>query len=189
MAKPKIHPLWYTEYLPLLFFTSSVFAGLSMIIFEGTISHKVFKSLIGPKTHHSHDDIILGLAKGASITMFVYYFFQAFIFVEAERWEVLHGFWGAWYLVEVIGFVLVPCFMFAYAVRHKRIGLIKVASIVTVLGVILNRMNVTLIAFNWYAVDRYYPSWQEIVVTLMVVFIEVWVFRWFVTRMPVFSKA
>ena len=78
--------------------------------------------------------------------------------------------------------------MFAYAVRHRSLGLVRIAAIVTVLGVILNRLNITLIAYNWYAVDRYYPSWQEIVVTLMVVFIEVWVFRWFITRMPVFSK-
>ena len=80
MAKPKIHPLWYSEFIPLLFFVSSIYAGLSMIIFEGTISHKVFKDLIGEKTHHAHEEIILGLGKGAAITMFVYYFFQALIF-------------------------------------------------------------------------------------------------------------
>lgn len=189
MAKPKIHPLWYSEYLPLLFFVSSIFAGLAMIIFEGTISHKVFRNLIGGRTHHSHEEIVLGLGKGAAITMFVYYFFQAFILLhDGERWKLVSGFWGFWYLVEMIGFVLIPCFMFAYGVRNRRLGTIQVASVMTVLGVILNRLNITLIAFNWYAVDRYYPSWQEIVVTLMVVFIEVWVFRWFVTRMPVFSK-
>jgi len=189
MTKPKLHPLWYSEYLPLLFFTSSIYAGLSMVIFEGTISHHVFKDLIGEKTHHAHDQIVLGLAKGAAVTMFVYYFFQAFILLhDAQRLKLVTGFWGFWFLLEIIGFVLVPCFMFAYGVRNKRLGVIKVAAIVTVLGVILNRLNVTLIAFNWYAVNRYYPSWQEIVITLMVVFIEVWVFRWFVTRMPVFSK-
>lgn len=189
MAKPKIHPLWYSEYLPLLFFVSSIFAGLAMIIFEGTISHKVFKNLIGTKTHHAHEDIVLGLAKGAAITMFVYYFFQAFIMLhDEERYKLVTGFWGLWYLIEMIGFVLIPCFMFAYGVRNRKFGVIRVASILTVLGVILNRLNISLIAFNWYAVNKYYPSWQEIVVTLMVVFIEVWVFRWVVTRMPVFSK-
>ncbi len=189
MAKPKLHPLWYSEYLPLLFFTSSIYAGLSMIIFEGAISHKVFKHLMGEKHHHEHHEIILGLAKGAAITMFVYYFFQAFILLhDGERYKLVTGFWGFWYLVEIIGFVLIPCFMYAYAVRHKNVGVVKVAAVLTVLGVILNRLNVTMIAFNWYAVDRYYPSWQEIVITLMVVFIEVWVFRWIVTRMPVFSK-
>jgi len=189
MAKPKIHPLWYSEYLPLLFFVSSIYAGLSMIIFEGTISHRIFNNLIGEKTHHAHDEIVLGLAKGAAVTMFVYYFFQAFILLhDGERWKLINGFWGFWYLLEIVGFVLIPCFMYAYGVRNRKFAVIKVAAILTVLGIILNRLNITLIAFNWYAADRYYPSWQEIVVTLMVVFIEVWVFRWFVTRMPVFSK-
>src|SRR3989339_1587166 len=44
MAKVKIHPLWYSEFIPILFFVSSIFAGLSMVIFEGSISSKVFKS-------------------------------------------------------------------------------------------------------------------------------------------------
>jgi len=47
---------------------------------------------------------------------------------------------------------------------------------------------VSVISFNWYADVHYVPSWQEIVVTLMVVFGEIWVFRWFVTRMPVFTS-
>ncbi len=188
MAKPKIHPLWYSEYLPLLYFVSSIFAGLSMIIFEGSISSKVFSNLIGEKTHHSHGEIVLGLAKGAAITMFVYYFFLAFIFMHGDKWKLINTSWGYWYLVEVIGFVLIPCFMFAYGVRNKRFGVIRTASVMAILGVILNRQNIVLIAYNWNAVNKYYPSWQEIVVTLMVVFLEIWVFRWIVTRMPVFSK-
>ena len=33
MAKEKIHPLWYSQFIPILFFVSSIFAGLSMVIF------------------------------------------------------------------------------------------------------------------------------------------------------------
>ena len=125
-----------------------------MIIFEGTISHKVFKDLIGERTHHHYEEIILGLAKGAAITMFVYYFFQALLFIHEERWTLITDFWGYWYLLEVIGFVLIPCFMFAYAVRNRKLGLIKVASVMALLGIILNRLNVSVIAFSWYAVDH-----------------------------------
>jgi Ni/Fe-hydrogenase subunit HybB-like protein len=188
MAKPKIHPLWYSEYIPLLYFVSSIFAGMSMIIFEGSISSKVFSNLIGPKSHHAHHDIVLGMAKGAAITMFVYYFFLAFIFMHGEKWQLIDTPYGYWYLVEVIGFVLVPCFMYAYGVRNKNFGVIKVASIMTLLGVVLNRQNVCLIAYNWNVPVKYYPSWQEIVVTLMVVFVEIWVLRWIITRMNVLSK-
>lgn len=189
LAKSKIHPLWYTEFIPILFFVSSIFAGLSMIIFEGSISHKVFKHRIDSKNHIAYDEIILGLAKGAAISMFVYYFFKALIFIHGEEWTLINDFWGVWFLVEVIGFVLIPCFMFAYGVRNRSLGIIKVASVMTLIGIILNRLNISIIAFNWTAAVKYYPSWQEIVVTLMVIFTEIWVFRWIVTRMPVFQKS
>ncbi|NJO90331.1 MAG: polysulfide reductase NrfD [Chloroflexia bacterium] len=38
IAKSKIHPLWYTEFIPVLFFISSIFAGFSLVIMLETIS-------------------------------------------------------------------------------------------------------------------------------------------------------
>jgi Ni/Fe-hydrogenase subunit HybB-like protein len=188
LAKSKIHPLWYTEFIPILFFVSSIFAGLSMIIFEGTISHRIFKDQIDPEHHASFDEIIFGLAKGAAISMFAYYFFKALIFIHGRHWSLMNDFWGFWYLAEVIGFVLIPCFMFAYGVRNRSLGIIRTAAVLTLIGIILNRLNVSIIAFNWNAAVRYYPTWMEIVVTLMIIFSEIWVFRWIVTRMPVYRE-
>jgi Ni/Fe-hydrogenase subunit HybB-like protein len=51
--------------------------------------------------------------------------------------------------------------------------------------VILNRLNISVIAFKWYEAVRYYPSWMEIWVTLAVISMELWVFRWVITRMPI----
>ncbi len=188
MAKPKIHPLWYSEFIPVLFFVSSIYAGLSMIIFEGTISHKVFKDLLGREDQHRYEEILLGLGKGAALTMFVYYFFQSLLFIHEKRWELITDFWGYWYLLEVIGFVLVPCCMFAYAVRNRSIAIIKLASVLALAGILLNRLNLTVITYRWYDPNRYYPTWQEIIVTLMVISVEIWIFRWVATRMPVFEK-
>ncbi len=189
MAKPKIHPLWYSEFIPILFFVSSIYAGLSMIIFEGTISHRVFKDLIDPKSHHSFDEIMFGLGKGAAITMFVYYFFKALIFIHGQHWSLITDGWGIWYLVEVIGFVLVPGFMYAFGVRNRSLSIIRIAAILSLIGIMLNRLNTSIIAYNWNAAVHYIPSWQEFVVTLMVIFAEIWVFRWVVTRMPVFKES
>ena len=36
----KLHPLWYSSYLPVYFFISSIFAGMSMVVFEGTLAHR-----------------------------------------------------------------------------------------------------------------------------------------------------
>ena len=160
-----------------------------MIIFEGTISHRVFKNLIDPDSHHAFDEIIFGLAKGAAITMFVYYFLKALLFIHDKQWALLNDGWGYWYLVEVLGFVLVPGFMFAFGFRNRSLKIIKIASILALLGIVLNRLNVSIISFKWYADVHYYPSWQEIVITLMIIFTEIWIFRWIVTRMPVFKSA
>lgn len=188
MAKAKIHPLWYTEFIPILFFVSSIFAGLSMIIIEGTISHRVLKDHMDAE-HGDFDRLVFGLARGAAIAMFVYYFFKALVFIHEHHWELMGDFWGYWYLLEVVGLTLVPCFMFAHGVRHRSLGTIRIAAVLALLGIVLNRLNISVIAFNWFLPDRYYPSWQELVVTLMVVFAEIWVFRWVVTRMPVLRRA
>jgi Ni/Fe-hydrogenase subunit HybB-like protein len=188
MAKSKIHPLWYSEFIPILFLVSSIFAGISMIILEGTISHRVFKDQIDPEKHGSFDEIVLGLAKGAAIAMFVYLFLKLLVLVHGKQWTYLIEPWGAWYLLEVVGFVAIPAYMFVTGVKHKNVSVVRAASIITLIGIVLNRLNISIIAFNWNIPARYFPSWMEIEITLMIIFAEIWVFRWVVNRMPVLRE-
>jgi hypothetical protein len=44
-----------------------------------------------------------------------------------------------------------------------------------------------VIGFRWDMAIRYIPSWMELVVTLTVLFTEIWIFRWVINRMPVLS--
>ncbi len=190
MAKNKIHPLWYTEFIPVLFFVSSIFAGLSMVIFEGTISHKVFSNQIDHEHHASFNNIVIGLGKACAGAMFVYFFMKILILIHGKQWSLLATPMGYWYLFELIGLVLIPCFMFLRGVRYKNLGVIRIAAILSMLGIIINRLNYSVIAYKWYVPlsERYIPSWMEIVITLAILFTEVWVFRWIVNRMPVLRK-
>lgn len=185
MAKDKIHPLWYSEFIPIMFFVSSIFAGLSMVIFEGSISHKVFFSQISEKNQQSHNAIIRGLAKICAGTMFAYFFLKLLVFIHGQNWDLLNTPMGYWFLLEMLGFVLLPMILFFYSYRTNNILLVKIASIITMLGIILNRLNVTVIGFRWDAAVHYIPSWMELVVTLAVIFTEIWIFRWVINRMPV----
>ena len=189
MAKEKIHPLWYSEFIPILFFISSIFAGLSMVIFEGSISQRVFTDQISEKNHKAHDDIIHGLSKVCAFAFMVYFFLQIVVFVHGKHWQYLNSRMGAWYLVEMIGFVLVPMILYFISYRTRNITLVKITSVLAMLGVIINRLNVTVIAFKWDAPTHYVPSWQEIVVTLTVLSIEIWIFRWLVRRLPVLRES
>lgn len=189
MAKGKIHPLWYSEFIPVLFFISSIFAGLSMVIFEGSISHKVFSDQLEKGSHKKHDNILLGLAKVCAMAMFIYLFAKILVLVHGHNVHMLSTKWGTWFLVELIGFVLVPLVLFVIAIRKQIPCYVKIASILTLIGIILNRLNISVIAFKWDIPNHYVPSWQEIVVTLCVIFIEIWVFRWIVNRMPVLKAS
>jgi len=88
----------------------------------------------------------------------------------------------------VLGFVLVPGFMFAFGFRNRSLNIVRIGSVLALIGVVLNRLNGSIISFKWYADVHYYPTWQEIVVTLMMIFTEIWILRWVVTRLPVFSS-
>ncbi len=189
MAKEKIHPLWYSEFIPILFFVSSIFAGLSMVIFEGSISNRVFSDQISEKNHKGHDGIIHGLSKICAFTLMIYFFLHIVVFVHGKNWSYLGSRMGAWYLVEMIGFVIVPMILYFISYKTRNINLVKISALVTMLGIILNRLNVTVIAFKWDAPTHYVPSWQEIVVTLTVLSLEIWIFRWVVRRLPVLRES
>ncbi len=185
MAKGKIHPLWYSEFIPIMFFVSSTFAGLSMVIFEGSISHRVFSDQISEKNHKAQHGIINGLTKICAGAMFAYFFLQLLVFIHEQHWALLGTGMGKWYLVEMLGFVLFPMVLFIISYRTFNIPLARIAAVLTMLGVILNRLNVSVIGFKWDMAIRYIPSWMEFIVTLAVIFTEIWIFRWVINRMPV----
>jgi Ni/Fe-hydrogenase subunit HybB-like protein len=160
-----------------------------MVIFEGSISHKVFSDQISEKNHHAQNGIISGLSKICAGTMFAYFFLQLLVFIHGQRWDLLITPMGYWFLLEMLGFVLLPMILFFVSYRTNNTFLIKVAAIITMLGVIMNRLNVTVIGFRWDAAIRYVPTWMEIVVTLAVIFTEIWIFRWVVNRMPVLRES
>jgi Ni/Fe-hydrogenase subunit HybB-like protein len=189
MARDKIHPLWYNEFIPILFFVSSIFAGLSMVIFEGSISHRVFFDQISEKNHRAHDGILNGLSKICAVTMFAYFFLQLLIFVHGKRWSYMGTPMGYWYLTEMIGFVFFPMALFFISYRKHNTTLTRVAAILTMIGVIINRLNVSVIGFKWTEAVRYIPTWMELVVTLAVIFTEIWIFRWVIYRMPVLRES
>jgi Ni/Fe-hydrogenase subunit HybB-like protein len=191
IAKTKVHPLWYSPFLPLFFFVSSVIAGLSMVILEGSITHRAFKNVIDEDGHApDHDRIVLGLGKAASIILFGYFGVKVLGVAHGNHWSLLGTGYGAWFLVELLGFVLLPCVLYAVGVKKRRVGLVKATSVIAVIGIVLNRFNVSLVAFNWKLPieDRYFPSILEFMVSLTLVTAGLVAFRWIVTRMPVLRE-
>jgi Ni/Fe-hydrogenase subunit HybB-like protein len=186
----KLHPLWYSSYLPVFFFVSSIAAGLSMVIFEGALSHRGFADKMDEEHKRTANEVVLGFGKAASVVLAAYFALKVFGVALGDNWGLLGTNYGLWFLLEILGFVLLPCFLFAVGARDRNLKLIQWTALLTVLGIVLNRLNICLICFNWQlpAAERYFPHWMEIGISVFVVTVGVTVFRFIVTRMPVFYE-
>jgi Ni/Fe-hydrogenase subunit HybB-like protein len=187
IAPSKLHPLWYSSYIPIYFFVTSIIAGLSMVILESTLSHRFFAYKMDETHLKEVNDITLGFGKAASYILAGYFAVKVMGISSGNNWHYLKTGYGTWYLVELLGFVALPSFLYAMGVRIKSLGLIRWTSVLAVLGVILNRFNVCLIAFNWQLPpdERYFPRWTEIGISVFIVMIGFVLYRFIVTRMPI----
>jgi len=187
IAPSKLHPLWYSPFLPIYFFVTSIIAGLSMVIFESTLSYRYFKNKMDEVHLMEKNDVALGFGKAASFVLAGYFIIKVFGISAGNNWHYLGTGYGAWYLVELFGFVALPCFLYAIGVRDKNLTMIKWTSVLAVLGIIVNRLNVSLVAFNWHlpSSERYLPHWLEICISIFIVTLGIIAFRFIVTRMPI----
>ena len=71
--------------------------------------------------------------------------------------------------------------------REKNLKWIRAAALITVLGIVLNRFNVSLVAFNWHlpASAKYFPSLAEIGISVFIVTLGIVAYRFICTRMPI----
>jgi len=187
IAPLKLHPLWHSGYLPVSFFFSSIFAGMSMVIFESALAHRFLRSQMDPAHRSESPHITLGFGKAAAWVMAGYVMIQVIGLAADNDWAALISPWGIWYLLELIGFVALPAFAYAVGVREHNLRLIRWTALWTLLGIILNRLNVCIIAFNWNLppAQRYYPSWMEVVTSVFIVTIGILLYRFCAARMPI----
>lgn len=185
LAPGKVHPLWYSAFIPVFFFVSSVAAGLSMVIVESMLSHRLFNNQVRDEEPHGLDRLTVGLAKGAAIVLFTYFCLKWIGVAHENRWAWLFSGYGLWFLLEVGGFVLGPCVAYVIAVKRNSARIARIAAVWTVLGIVLNRLNVSILTFNWQLPYRYIPHWMEFAVTITIVTVGLLTFRFVINRMPV----
>jgi len=187
IAPSKLHPLWYSPYLALYFFVSSIVAGLSMVIFEGSLAHKHFHDKMDAEHLREADGVALGFAKAASWVLLGYFIIKIIGIAQTNAWSYLGTGYGLWFLVEMLGFVMLPCYFYALGAREKNLKIIRRTAAWTVLGIVVNRFNVGLIAFNYHlpSSERYFPHWMEIGISVFVVTIGILAYKFIVTHMPI----
>ena len=133
------------------------------------------------------EGVTLFFGRAASFVLMGYFAIKVLDMTMDGDWRYLATGYGAWFLVELIGFVLLPAFLYAIGVREKRIPVIRWASALTVLGIVINRFNICLVGFNWQLPpdQRYFPSISEVFLSIFIVTLIVTAYRFITAKMPV----
>jgi Ni/Fe-hydrogenase subunit HybB-like protein len=187
IAPGKLHPLWYSPFIPMFFFVSSMAAGGSMVIFEGMFAHKGVHHYMDATHLKEADEVVFSFSKAVSFILFAYFMLKCIdLLVQANTPYLCSGY-GALWLVEIFGFVLLPAFLYAKGSRERNLKLCRFAAANTVLGIVFNRFNVSMIAYNYAlpSAERYFPSIWEIWISCFVVTMIVTAYRFIVYHMPV----
>jgi len=183
IAPTKLHPLWYTPILPLLFLLSAIAVGYPMVIFETTI-------ITTSMNLDSEMDTLQPLSKISIILLGLYLIIKLGDMVIRGTYVYLFDFnaQSNAFLCEIIFGVITPWVMLCFdKVRGSRKALFF-ASCLVIFGVLINRINVFIVGFKpHFSSTPYFPSIGEILVTCGLIATLMLIYRLAVTWLPVLS--
>jgi len=191
LAPGKLHPLWYSPYIPIFFLTSSIYAALVMVIVVSTLCARFLRHRADDTFLNSLDRLTMGLGQGAIIGMYIYFALKLIGVAHDDNWGLLNTPYGHWFLVEILLFVLAPAAVLTYGVKTHRVGIVRFGAFYAVLGILVNRMNVSIVAFNWnlpHHLHHIVPPWHEVAIVASIATMHILIFRWIVNRMPVIRE-
>ena len=177
----KLHPLWYSPLLPLLFYVSAISVGLAMTIFESWHSAKAFgKQLEWP--------LLMSLGRLLAVVLGV---FLVMRFMDLSRRHVLGAMLEArpevylFYLeIALMAIPVVVLFSGAVADRPR---LLYFCAVSAILGFITHRLNVSVTGIQAMTGASYVPRWTEIAITLGLIAAGFAIFRAAAKYLPVFE--
>lgn len=184
IAPSKIHPLWYTPVMPLLFLLSAFAAGYPMVVFESILVSKSFG-------REPEMEVLTPLAKYMPVLMGLYLFVKTGdMIVRGSYVYLLDGTYQSnSFIIELFVCVLIPFIMLLFRRVRRSPGFLFFASTIFVFGILLNRINVFVVSYTPpYKLVSYFPSVGEMFITAGLIAALMFVYRVCVTIFPVLRK-
>jgi len=188
----KLHPLWWTPILPIMFFVSAISVGLAMIILESSLSSRYFQR--GLETH-----LLEKLAKALPIVLGIYALLKFGELAIAGELGYLFtsGTMSILFWAEILIGVVTPIVWFSIKKNRTSPNALLTGAIIVLLGMILNRFNV-----SWFAVKhpdplfymptfmgnvKYFPTLPEVSVSIGIFAAGILAFGLLAKYFPVFD--
>jgi Ni/Fe-hydrogenase subunit HybB-like protein len=183
LSTAKVHGLWLTSFLPLLFLINAIFLGYGAVIAEATISAFGFK--------RPRETALLGsMAPVISALLLLFAGIRLVDILLGGRIGLAFAATGYALIFWVeMALVVVPAVMLLGArARASTAGLFR-AALLILAGGILYRFDTYLVAYDPGPAWSYFPAVGEIAVTVGLIAMEMMVYIFAVKKFPVMSAA
>jgi Ni/Fe-hydrogenase subunit HybB-like protein len=179
LTGPRLHPLWNTPWLPLLFLMSCLAMGYAAVIFESTLSSHFFR--------RPRETRMLAALAGVMVWVLL-----AFGLLRVGDLAVRGALarvaaldrYALFFLAEMV-LVAAPLFLLASRARRTDPRRLFQAALLLMLGGGLYRFDTYLVAFNPGDHWSYFPAVPELLFTLGIVAFEIAVYIALVRKFPI----
>lgn len=181
IAVTKLHPLWLTPWLPLLFLVSVVGMGYAVVVFESTLATFFLR-------RRQETEMLAGLSVAVVITTAFYLFVRFYDLAYREKLALAFqaDLYAGFFWLEVALFVA-PMVILASSRRRHNPGWLFFGAMLMLLGGGLYRFDTSLIAYNPGTNWRYFPSVPEMLVTLGFLSFEIMAYIYLIKRFPILA--
>jgi Ni/Fe-hydrogenase subunit HybB-like protein len=182
VAATKLHPLWHTGFLPLLFLINCIYIGYSIAILQLLITAYAFK-----RPYNIQE--LSGVARIIPWVTMVWLGVMTWDLTARDQWPAAFRFdlYSCSFLTELGLLVAGSLLLLRRQNRMSPRGLYISAALV-LLGGALYRVNVYMIGFDPGQGWKYFPSITEILVTVGIVAFEVLGYQVIVKLCPVLPR-
>jgi Ni/Fe-hydrogenase subunit HybB-like protein len=176
----KLHAIWYTPWLPVMFYLSAICGGLAMMIVESRISSRALgRGLEMP--------LLQSIGKALFVALGVYGAARIADLVSrgALGTAFAPGREALFFQLELGIGVILPMVLLATPAVRRNTGRLYGAAVLVVAGFIMNRLNVSITGLEASQGGSYLPTIAEGIISIMLVAIGVAAFALAVRFLPV----
>jgi Ni/Fe-hydrogenase subunit HybB-like protein len=183
LAGPRLHPLWLTPLLPLLFLVTALAMGYGAVIVESLISTMAFKRRSEAPTLARLAPVIAGLLALFAVIRFsdVVYRGRLDLVFAFDRYSIL-------FMTEMLLFLTPAVFLAGRDLARQPAWLFR-AAVLVLFGGGLYRFSTFLFAFDPGPAWSYFPAVPELFITLGLVAAEIAAYIAIVRTFPILAGA
>ena len=184
IARGKVHPLWYSQYMHAMFYLSAIPAGLALTVLAIYLCMRSLRARIDPTV----------LSDCGVIIQMLLVIFALFRLLDLISNQALHYAFqwtpeAGYFWLEMALLVIIPVLLLSVPSIRNKPEKLYLACAVVIAGFMVNRLNVSINALQAAMGTHYIPKWTELASSVLVIAAGVVAFRYAVIHLDILPKA